>query len=83
MRVNPDERPEREAGRNKLALWIGVVIVLAGLALLSYFFLTPTDETPITMTAPEASTPALPAPTPATTNPVSYTHLTLPTILRV
>ena len=78
MRVNPDERPEREPGRNKLALWIGLVIVLAGLALLSYFFLTPADETPVTITAPEASTPALPAPTPATTNPVADIEETVP-----
>ena len=78
MRVNPDERPEREPGRNKLALWIGLVIVLAGLALLSYFFLTPVDETPVTITAPEASTPALPAPTPATTNPVADIEETVP-----
>ena len=78
MRVNPDERPEREAGRNKLALWIGLVIALAGLPLLSYFFLTATDETPVTMTSPEASTPALPAPTPATTNPVADIEETVP-----
>ena len=78
MRVHPDERPEKEAGRNKVALWIGVVIVLAGLALLSYFFLTPTDETPVTMTTPEVSTPALPAPTPATTNPVADIEETVP-----
>lgn len=78
MRVNPDERPERDIAGNKATVWIGVVIVLAGLALLSYFFLKPADETPAAVAVPEASEPTLPAPAPATSNPVADIEETVP-----
>jgi hypothetical protein len=78
MKVNPDERPEREVAGNRVALWIGVVILLAGLALLSYFFLKPADNTPVTVAAPEASTPVSPTPPPTTANPVADIEETVP-----
>ncbi|WP_438951906.1 DUF3014 domain-containing protein [Porticoccus sp.] len=71
MEVYPDERPEREAPENKAVVWIGLVIVLAGLALLSYFFLQPGDETPVTVAAPETGAPVLPTPPSANSNPIA------------